>query len=83
MAPPLAALLDQLGQVYVLLDREGTIVDVNEAFLALTGYARKQVLGQRSYELLTPPAERDQRSTRLPRIALPNETLPAATSARC
>ena len=58
VAPPLAALLDQLGQVYVLLDVVGTIVDVNEAFLALTGYSRKQVIGQIGHEMFGPPAER-------------------------
>jgi PAS domain S-box-containing protein len=63
--PPLAALLDQLGQVYVLLDVQGAIIDVNEAFLAVTGYARAQVLGKRSYEMLTPPAERLQQRREL------------------
>ena len=58
VAPPLAALLDQLGQVYLLTDVVGTITDVNETFLALTGYTRKQVIGQVSYELFSPPAER-------------------------
>ncbi|WP_201980753.1 PAS domain S-box protein [Hymenobacter rubidus] len=61
VAPPVAALLDQLGQVYMLLDVQGTILDVNETFLAFTGYSRKQVVGQRSYELLTPPGERAAR----------------------
>ncbi|HEX8329042.1 MAG TPA: PAS domain S-box protein [Hymenobacter sp.] len=58
VAPPLATLLDQLGQAYVLLDTQGILMDVNEAFLAMTGYTRKQVIGQRHYELLTPPGER-------------------------
>jgi PAS domain S-box-containing protein len=54
----MAAVLDQLGQLYLLLDVAGTIVDVNEAFLVLTGYTRKQVIGQPGYEKFTPPAER-------------------------
>jgi PAS domain S-box-containing protein len=58
--PPLTALLDQLGQVYVLLDVQGVIIDVNEAFLSLMGYARSQVIGQRDYEMFTPLAERTQ-----------------------
>jgi PAS domain S-box-containing protein len=58
--PPLTALLDQLGQVYVLLDVQGVIIDVNEAFLSLMGYSRSQVIGQRDYEMFTPPGERAQ-----------------------
>ena len=61
VAPPLAALLDQLGQVYVLADRKGAIVEVNEAFLALTGYTREKVLGQLSHQMLAPPTERESR----------------------
>ncbi|WP_046243422.1 PAS domain S-box protein [Hymenobacter terrenus] len=75
-APPLAALLDQLGHVYVLLDTAGTIVDANEAFLAMTGYTRKQVLGQVGYEMFSPPGERAiQHQQYLNSIA--QETLPA------
>ncbi|WP_230687595.1 PAS domain S-box protein [Hymenobacter ruricola] len=58
VAPPLTALLDQLGQVYVLLDAAGTVADVNEAFLGLTGYTRKQVIGRIGFEMFTPQAER-------------------------
>ncbi|MDB5235405.1 MAG: hypothetical protein JWR44_2398 [Hymenobacter sp.] len=58
VAPPLPALLDQLGQVYLLVDTDGTITDTNEAFLSMTGYTRAQVVGQRGYEMFTLPAER-------------------------
>ncbi|MDO7846078.1 PAS domain S-box protein [Hymenobacter sp. M29] len=61
VAPPLAALLDQLGQVYLLTDRQGAIVDVNEAFLTLTGYPRDKVLGQLFYQMLAPQPEREVR----------------------
>ena len=61
VAPPLAALLDQLGQVYLLADLKGNIVEVNEALLALTGYTRDKVLGQLCYQLFSPPAERESR----------------------
>ncbi|GAC1587791.1 MAG: PAS domain S-box protein [Hymenobacter sp.] len=60
-APAPAALFDQLGQLYVLLDPLGNIADVNEAFLTLTGYPRQQVVGQRASELFSPPAERAAR----------------------
>ena len=61
VVPPLPALFDQLGQSYVLADRQGLIVDVNAAFLALTGYAREQVLGRSFHRLLVPPGERTLR----------------------
>jgi PAS domain S-box-containing protein len=78
VAPPLTALLDQLGQVYMLLDIQGTIIDINEAFLTLTGYARVQLIGQRSYEMFTLPAERaQQRREFLDSIA--HEIAPAST----
>jgi PAS domain S-box-containing protein len=54
-------MLDQLGQVYLLLDTDGVIVEANDSFLALTGYARKQVLGQRSHEMFMAPGQREQR----------------------
>ncbi|WP_226163997.1 PAS domain S-box protein [Hymenobacter terricola] len=61
MAPPLATLLDQLGQAYMLSDRKGSIVEVNEAFLALTGYTREKVLGQLGHQMFAPPTERESR----------------------
>ncbi|MDQ2771219.1 MAG: PAS domain S-box protein [Bacteroidota bacterium] len=56
-----ATLLDQLGQVYLLLDTDGVVVEANDVFLALTGYARKQVLGQRAHELFMAPDQREAR----------------------
>ena len=61
VAPLPGALLDQLGQVYVLADGRGTITDVNEAFLSMTGYLREQVLGQLWFQMFAPPAEREAR----------------------
>ena len=58
VVPPLPALFDQLGQSYVLADRQGLIVDVNASFLALTGYGREQVLGRSFHRLFVPPSER-------------------------
>ncbi len=59
--PPPATLFDQLGQLYLLVDREGIIVEINEAFLALTGYGREQVIGQSFHQLFAPLAEREFR----------------------
>ena len=61
VVPPLPALFDQLGQSYVLADRQGLILDVNAAFLALTGYERDQVLGRPFHRMFAPPIERVQR----------------------
>jgi len=60
-APPVPALLDQLGQAYVQTDRDWRITDVNDLFLTLTGYARAEVLGQPYHELFVVPAEREAR----------------------
>ncbi len=54
-------MLDQLGQLYLLLDTEGVIVEANDTFLLLTGYSRKQVLGQRGHEMFMAPGQREQR----------------------
>ncbi|OGX90076.1 PAS domain-containing protein [Hymenobacter coccineus] len=61
VVPPLPALFDQLGQSYVLADRQGLVADVNATFLALTGYERAQVLGRSFYRLFVPPSERAAR----------------------
>ncbi len=58
VVPPLPALFDQLGQSYVLADRQGLILDVNTTFLALTGYERDQVLGRSFHRLFVPAGER-------------------------
>ena len=60
VGPPMAELLDQLGQLYMLLDTKGTILDVNESFLKFTGYSRKRVIGQVSYEMFAAPARREE-----------------------
>jgi PAS domain S-box-containing protein len=59
--PSPASLFDQLGQLYVLLDTDGVVVETNDTFLAFTGYSRKQVLGQRGHEMFMPPTQREER----------------------
>nr|GFC54504.1 hypothetical protein [Tanacetum cinerariifolium] len=44
--PPASALLDQLQLAYILLDRQGLLVEVNETLLSLTGYTRAEVLAR-------------------------------------
>ncbi len=63
LAPPLGALLDQLGQPYLLADQHGVVTEANEALLALVGQPRARVVGQHCYNLLAEagtPAERQQ-----------------------
>lgn len=46
---------------FLQLDREARIVDVNDFFLAMTGYAREQVLGQEYFGVFAPEMEREPR----------------------
>ena len=61
VAPPTGLLFDQLGQVYLMLDAQGLVVDTNETFLALVGYPRERVIGQVCHHMFAPPAERKTR----------------------
>jgi PAS domain S-box-containing protein len=63
--PPASALLDQLQLAYILLDRQGLIVEVNETLLTLTGYTRAEVIGQSYHELFSPLSYREQRQQEL------------------
>ena len=60
-SPPPAELLDQLGLAYVLTDREGLIVAVNDFFLNLSGYERADLLGHPYHQTLSLPADRTVR----------------------
>ncbi len=51
--------LDTLGALVVVLDREGRAVRWNPAAERLTGYARREVLGRDVIELFVPADERD------------------------
>lgn len=62
-SPPTAELLDQLGLAYVLNNRQGHIVDLNQTFVALSGYPVQELLGQSYHNLFAPPTERDLRRT--------------------
>ncbi|TGE18932.1 PAS domain S-box protein [Hymenobacter elongatus] len=51
-------LLSRTNLSYVLADRDGSILDVNDFFLLYTEYERAEVLGQPYHELFTLPIER-------------------------
>ena len=70
-------MLDQLGQFYLLLDTDGVIVEANDAFLVFTGYARKQVLGQRGHEMFMAPGRREQQRREY-LTGIVTETLPSS-----
>ena len=72
--PPATALLDQLGQMYVLLNVQGDVIEVNDAFLTMVGYTRGQVLGQRGFDMFTPPNDRANRQRQFEEM-IANETL--------
>jgi PAS domain S-box-containing protein len=63
--PPASMLLDQLQLAYILLDRQGLLVEVNETLLRLTGYTSAEVLGQSYHEVFSPLGQREQRQQEL------------------
>jgi PAS domain S-box-containing protein len=63
--PPASKLLDQLQLAYILLDRQGLLVEVNETLLRLTGYTSAEVLGQSYHEVFSPLGQREQRQQEL------------------
>jgi PAS domain S-box-containing protein len=53
-------MFDQLRMVYVVINQQSIIEEVNEQLLQLTGYERHQVLGRSFHQLFTPPARRTE-----------------------
>ena len=51
------AVIDTVGALVVVLDRQGTIVRFNRTCEQITGYAAAEVLGQSMWERLLPPEE--------------------------
>ncbi|WP_375417791.1 PAS domain S-box protein [uncultured Hymenobacter sp.] len=60
-APLPAEVLDQLELAYVLTDREGIVLSVNNFFLRLSGYERAEVLGRPYHQVFALPADRAAR----------------------
>jgi PAS domain S-box-containing protein len=52
--------LERARLLAVCLDASGAITFCNDALLALTGYARNEVLGRNWFDLFAPPAERTE-----------------------
>jgi PAS domain S-box-containing protein len=59
----LSGILDTVGALVVVLDREGRIIRFNRACEQLTGYASDQAQGQRIWDLFLPPNEAAQFKT--------------------
>lgn len=55
-----SAILDTVGSLVVVLDREGRIVRINRACEQITGQTLEQVHGKRIWDLFLVPEERDQ-----------------------
>jgi PAS domain S-box-containing protein len=51
-------IFDQLEQAYLLTDREGNTLAVNDYFLRLCGYQREDVLGKSYHHIFGLPADR-------------------------
>jgi PAS domain S-box-containing protein len=51
------AVLDTVGAIVVVLDRDGRIVSFNKACEGLTGYRTKEVLGRFVWDFLLPPGQ--------------------------
>lgn len=54
----LSALFQSFPDAMAFTASDGLLLDVNEAFLRLTGYAREEVVNQMRYQDLTPPGDR-------------------------
>ncbi len=54
-----SAILDTVGALVVVLDREGRIVRLNRACEQMTGQSLEQARGQRVWDLFAAPEERD------------------------
>lgn len=63
-----AAILDTVGALVVVLDREGRIVRLNRACEQMTGKRLEEVQGQRVWDLFVAPEEREQFQTMFQQI---------------
>src|SRR5215470_17082124 len=54
-------MLERIGLIALLLDRNARIIYCNDHFLHLTGYARADVIGADFHELFSAPYESDRR----------------------
>lgn len=63
-----SAILDTVGALVVVLDREGRIVRLNRACEQMTGKRLEEVQGQRVWDLFVAPEEREQFQTMFQQI---------------
>ena len=70
-------MLDQLQLAYVVLDREGLLVEANTTLFTLSGYEQAELLGQAFAAKLVPRAQRAERQAQLLRILSGDEPCPS------
>jgi putative two-component system response regulator len=75
-----AALLDAVGTLALIVDREGRIVAFNRACTALTGYSAEEVLGRSVFEMLLPADEAPELPLRM--ATAPPESFPSQRELR-
>ena len=72
MLPATALLLDQLQLAYVVIDRDGLIVEANDTLANLSGYDQVELLGQ-PFSKLSPRSQQAERQAKTRRILAGDE----------
>ncbi len=52
-------IIDAINEAYVVIDADGRVSDWNDRATKIFGYSREEALGSRAFELIVPPADRD------------------------
>ncbi|MEJ7665679.1 MAG: PAS domain S-box protein [Hymenobacter sp.] len=69
-------MLDHLQLAYVVLDREGVVVEANDTLLTISGYAATELVGRSLCERLVPKELRADYYERLQRVLAGQEPCP-------
>gem|GEM_PF-769007 len=77
MLPATALMLDKLQLAYVLIDRDGLIIEANDTLFNLSGYDQAELLGQSITFRLVPRAQQAEHRAKIQRIMAGEETYPS------